>query len=166
MSKTITIDRDYFEHLLNIMWTLLHAGVHLMNEDARQKILDDATEARDKGRGILYQSAKEQKSVSIPDALEWQVDPDKASSEYHLQLRDKQGWHSATAKYDGCVDLWKYHNVPLDSRTNKSEDDHRELADYIHYCNIDEEIARLQALKKVAMEYFNTKGYAGYWDEQ
>jgi hypothetical protein len=99
------------------------------------------------------------------EAKHWIIDPKKPSSEHHLQLRDESGWHSATAKWDGCVDLWKYSNVPLDSRTNKPEDEHREMLDYIHYCNIDEEIARLQALKKIATEYFSQHGPGGYWED-
>jgi hypothetical protein len=95
----------------------------------------------------------------------WQVNPDKESSEYHLELVDPTGWHSATVKWDGCVNLWKYHNVPLQSRTGLAADEHREMEDYIHYCRIDDEIERLQAVKKMAIEYFATHGPGGYWEE-
>src|SRR2546421_9301750 len=91
----------------------------------------------------------------------WEVNPNKASSEYHLELVDPTGWHSATVKWDGCVNLWKYHNVPLQSRTGLPQDEHREIVDYIHYCRIDDEIERLQLLKKMAVGYFATHGPGG-----
>ena len=67
-----------------------------------------------------------------------------------IQLDDPDGWYSAKVKFDGCVDFYRYHNWPK----GKAPAGREEMADYIHICDIDDTIARLQAIKKAAIQHF------------
>ena len=68
-----------------------------------------------------------------------------------LEIRDPKGWFSATVKDVRCVDLHRYHNVPCTERT---DEDHPQIIDYIHICDIDDLIERLQELKiRAKMHY-------------
>ncbi len=66
-----------------------------------------------------------------------------------LELEDVDGWYKATVKWDGCVDFSRIHNVPL-----PITGEHPQIVDNIHYCDIDEEIERLQELRARAKDYF------------
>ena len=69
--------------------------------------------------------------------------------------REPNGWYVARVKYDGCIDLYRYHDMPCPPECDGGEDrPHPTMIDYIHLCDIDHEIERLQALKKLAMEKF------------
>jgi len=72
-----------------------------------------------------------------------------------INAREPNGWYVARVKYDGCVDFYRYHNQPCPPEcTGGEEQPHPTMIDYIHLCDIDQEIERLQALKKLAMEKF------------
>src|SRR6266702_4209015 len=86
----------------------------------------------------------------------WKVIPEK-SSEFTVEIEDPEGWRSATVKWDGCVNYSRYFNTPKGMDVGNDED-----CDSIHICSIDEEIARLQALKRVAYNYFETSGRADH----
>lgn len=75
-------------------------------------------------------------------------------NEHVAEFRDPEGWFKATVRADGCIDLWHYHNVPLQSRTNDEANENMELEDYLHLCDLDDLIARLQSLKARAAEHF------------
>ena len=76
----------------------------------------------------------------------------------HLELVDPEGWWMAVAKWDGCIDLHRVFNIPLPLR-----DDEAQLSDYIHLCDIDETIARLQELKKLATAHFQATSAEEFW---
>ena len=63
--------------------------------------------------------------------------------------------YTATFKWDGCIDIFKYSNgfTPEDKM---SEEEYTDNVDYIHICDIDEMIVRLTELKKI-MEEFGVK---------
>ena len=90
----------------------------------------------------------------------WKILPE--SSEYILKVEDPEGWRSASAKVDGCVQYYRYYNTPK----GMDEQNDKEMADTIHICDIDEEIARLQELKRLAFNYFeeNNAGHSGNAD--
>ncbi len=88
----------------------------------------------------------------------WQIDKDK-TKDHWLELVDPEGWRSAVAKWDGCVDYYLYHNTPKGMDLANDE----EMTDYIHICNIDEEIARLQELKRIAANFFAEHRPDGIW---
>ncbi len=86
----------------------------------------------------------------------WNILQDQ-SSEYMIEVEDPDGWRSATVKWDGCIHYYRYYNTPkgLDAAND-------EECDYIHLCDIDDEIARLQALKRLAYTYFEQHGRADH----
>lgn len=81
----------------------------------------------------------------------WREVPEESHTAW-LTLHDPEGWYTAGVKFDGCVHLHRYFNLPRHLRTK--QDDERDAPDYYHICDIDEEIARLQAIKALALEYF------------
>ena len=78
----------------------------------------------------------------------WDVLADQ-STEHWLELVDPGGWYHAVVKRDGCVHFRRYFNDPRDSADRNPDDE-----DYFHICDLDEEIARLQALRAKAIEFF------------
>ena len=78
----------------------------------------------------------------------WTVNKDK-TRDHWLELEDPCGWYKASVKWDGCIHFNRLHNVPL-----PITEDHPQLVDYIHYCNLDEEIERLKALRDEAVTFF------------
>ena len=74
----------------------------------------------------------------------------KEINEFVIQLDDPEGWYSARVKFDGCVDFMRYHNWPKDAAPAGREED----VDYIHICDVDDMIARLQAIKEAAKKHF------------
>jgi hypothetical protein len=68
-----------------------------------------------------------------------------------IQLDDEEGWWSAIVKWDGCVDFYRYHNWPK----GETPEGREEVSDYIHICDVDDLIARLQALKEAAKTNFD-----------
>ena len=81
----------------------------------------------------------------------WKVIPEK-TQDHWLEIEDPEGWYSAIARFDGCVHFYHYGNIPLSSSPDRK--DSACCDDYIHICDIDEMIERLQSLKKVAQEHF------------
>jgi len=61
--------------------------------------------------------------------------------DHFLSAKDPDGWYSASVKWDGCIDFTRYFNEP-----------NGEMKDSIHICDIDDMIARLQALKQLCIE--------------
>jgi hypothetical protein len=72
-----------------------------------------------------------------------QLDP---KSERFYPVRDPDGWWSAVIREDGCVDLHRFHNEPNDGDPD--------MTDYIHICDVNYLIERLQALVAVAQDHF------------
>lgn len=68
----------------------------------------------------------------------------KDTTEYALHFEDPNEQWKATAKWDGCIHLFKYDNG---FQTENPDD-----IDYLHICDLDSFIDRLQALKKVIAE--------------
>lgn len=73
----------------------------------------------------------------------WEVVTAKTQDDW-LQLRDPEGWRDAYVKWDGCIGYTRHFNQP-----NGDGD-----SDDIHICDLDDEIARLQALKELALKHF------------
>lgn len=73
-------------------------------------------------------------------------------SAYFLNVVDPDGWYRACALESGCVDLYRYFNAPIGS--NPSEED----TDYLHICDLDDMIRRLQSLRDIIGEHFKEKG--------
>lgn len=77
----------------------------------------------------------------------WTKAPD--STEFCLKLRDEnEGW-SASVKWDGCIHFNRYYNgMSIDDKTGED-------CDYIHICDVDEMIERLQELRAAAIVHFD-----------
>ena len=78
----------------------------------------------------------------------WEILNDK-KNKYLIELKDPEGWRSAAVKWDGCIHYYRYFNNPLDDENRDDED-----TDYIHICDIDDEIERLTQLRDIAKEHF------------
>ena len=66
-------------------------------------------------------------------------------------------------KWDGCVDYNKFSNgYTVDDEDSKSK---AESADYIHICDIDDMIEKLQEIKKIAEENFDKQNFEMYWNK-
>ena len=81
----------------------------------------------------------------------WVMVPEK-THEYWLEVKDPDGWYSASIKFDGCIHYHRYYNSPMDTPDRDEED-----VDYIHICDIDGEIERLRSLKLMALGFFGSK---------
>ena len=91
---------------------------------------------------------------------------EKISAKSHaswLELRDPcqevgstHYWWCADVRFDGCVTLFNAGNVPFGDAYGHASDqrDHPACDDSFHICDIDDLIARLQALKTAALEHF------------
>ena len=82
----------------------------------------------------------------------WKLDPDSPPGEATADFVSADMpnvWYSAFVKWDGCIELIRYFNVPRDLAPERGDD-----YDQIHICDIDETIERLQALKTAAIEHF------------
>lgn len=66
----------------------------------------------------------------------------------------KYGTDEVTLKWDGCID----YRMGLNGM-KPSEDSTGENTYYIHICDIDELIEKLEALKKIGQEHFDNE----YW---
>ena len=70
-------------------------------------------------------------------------------------LEDEEyGYDEVTLKWDGCIDYRIGHNG-----VKPSEDPTGDDTDYIHICDIDEMIKKLQALKEYGKKHFQNE----YW---
>jgi uridine kinase len=68
---------------------------------------------------------------------------------------------SVSIKWDGCVHLHKYWNGYTVDDPHSEEKANN--SDYIHICDIDEMIEKLQELKEVAKVKFSKQNYEEYW---
>lgn len=74
------------------------------------------------------------------------------SGDYYLAVDDGEGWYSAGIRFDGCVHFYRYFNLPWGGAPHNPEAENN--TDYIHICDIDDMIDRLQALKEMARQHF------------
>jgi hypothetical protein len=73
----------------------------------------------------------------------------------NVVLEDEEyGYDEVTLKWDGCVD----YRIGFNG-VKASEDNTGENSQYIHICDIDEMIEKLQALKEYGKKHFNNE----YW---
>ena len=82
----------------------------------------------------------------------WEVVPEQ-TKEHWLELRDPEGWWEAFVKWDGCGEIYRAFNVPFTidprgSRQGLAEED------ALHFCDLDDLIDRLHALKAEALKHF------------
>ena len=63
-------------------------------------------------------------------------------------------WWRARVKWDGCVDLYDYANIPYDLDPSRTDSAIAGADCYIHICDVDRLIERLQALKALALAHF------------
>jgi hypothetical protein len=71
----------------------------------------------------------------------WTVVPEK-THEHWLEVKDPNGRFKGHIKWDGCFEI--HYDI----------DEPKENTFYVHYCDIDREIARLCALKELARRHF------------
>ncbi len=89
----------------------------------------------------------------VPDTREWSV---VTPGTHRLTLR-MDGWNWAEVKWDGCIDYYRVVNDPIPDGVTElppEEEPAGRLIDYMHICDIDEEIERLQKLKAAAIAFF------------
>lgn len=80
----------------------------------------------------------------------WTQLPD--TKEHWLSLLGTHGWYTAIAKWDGCIHLNKAGNVHFDTegKIPVEQDD----SEYMHICDLDDFIERLQSLRDEAKKHF------------
>lgn len=71
---------------------------------------------------------------------------------------------SVSFKWDGCINYHKYENgYTVD---DEYSEDRNKTSQYIHICDINDMIEKLQEIKKIAEEHFSKDNYREYWNEQ
>lgn len=97
-----------------------------------------------------------------------QINREKWSGENNaisLRLTDEEyGDTEAHIKWDGCIDYRQYSNgfSPNDPESIEKA----ENCDYIHICDIDQMILKLQEIKKVAEQHFSKNDFQTYWSSK
>lgn len=81
----------------------------------------------------------------------WEI---KEARQHCLKLKDPEGWYTAAVKWDGCIHFNRYFNAPHKEGETRLE---HETDDYLHICDIDDLIERLQALKAEAKKHYGEK---------
>jgi hypothetical protein len=100
----------------------------------------------------IYQATPADDKANTADVTPvWKTLPEE-SNEYRLQIVDPDGWYKAAIKWDGCIDLDTYANTPL---THRKPDEEDACDCYIHICDVDDFIGRLQSLKALALAHFD-----------
>ena len=99
-------------------------------------------------------SKKRQQPTYTPDTHQWrQLDQERGMTQFR-----EDGWYWAQVRFDGCIHFYRAYNYPIpDDATDVPDDDGPArgfMTDYIHICDIDEEIDRLQRLKAAAIAHF------------
>lgn len=75
----------------------------------------------------------------------------------NIVLEDEEyGFDEVTLKWDGCIVYRKAWNG-----FKPNEDETGENTNYIHICDIDEMIAKLESLKRIGAKHFDNE----YWTE-
>ena len=74
-------------------------------------------------------------------------------NDYYLVLRDADHYYEARIKYDGCFEFVRAHNEPLPELPEPTS----QMIDQIHICDVDDMIARLQELKRLAFVKFGSE---------
>jgi hypothetical protein len=69
--------------------------------------------------------------------------------EGHLFLRSPDGFWLAQVRRDGCFELTRSHNVPL------AEQPDEEDIDFLHVCDYDAMLERLDAMRRAAQDHFD-----------
>jgi len=80
----------------------------------------------------------------------WKIVPEE-TYEHCLRIQDPDGWYTATIKWDGCIDFKRFHNYPYQKDQELVTG---QYFDCVHICDIDDMIARLQAIKEIAKTHF------------
>lgn len=89
-----------------------------------------------------------------PGKFYWRKKLKLEKTEPHwLELVDPEGWYHAIVKFDGCIHFNRYCNIPIHELQPGQEAD----IDYLHICDLDDTIARLQALRDIAKAHFGEK---------
>ena len=81
----------------------------------------------------------------------WKINKDKTKPHW-LQVQNNNGDFGAIVKWDGCIHLHSYGNIPYDNDPERKNPDCCD--DYIHICDLDELIRNLQSLKEIAIKHF------------
>ena len=83
---------------------------------------------------------------------DWEVDAGNTKDHWLevVEKLDGRVYYRASVKWDGCIHYNKYHNG------GEGDED---SGDYIHLCDLDEEIQRLQRLRKMAEAHFVNHWY-------
>lgn len=85
----------------------------------------------------------------------WKIVPEETHSHVARFLNPATG-STAAVKWDGCTHYY---------RRDPAMDEPDEEPCYHHICDLDEEIARLQELKRLALLYFGGEFACGGWQE-
>lgn len=91
----------------------------------------------------------------------WKVQPNTTETWLALASEDcpvsdeavPGSWWKADIRWDGCIHFSHAGNAPFHPLYENREAAHA-CDDYIHICDLDEMIARLQALKVAAQDHF------------
>jgi hypothetical protein len=79
------------------------------------------------------------------------------STPYYLELRHPDGWYEARVNYDGCFEFIRAHNHPLPEQPEPTS----QMINQIHICEIDDLIAQLTDLKRLAFARFGDE----FWSD-
>jgi hypothetical protein len=102
------------------------------------------------------------------DKLEhWEIDKINKASDgtvISIQVTDKEYRDTRISfKWDGCLDYNQYLNgYTVDDEPSEEKSRNRE---YIHICDIDVMINKLQEIKKIAQMKFSSENYNEYWNK-
>ena len=92
--------------------------------------------------------------------MTWVLHDASSGGKYWANFRDIDDelgcWYEASVRWDGCIHFSQAGNVPFDDEHGRADGkrDAQACDDYIHICDIDTLIARLQALKAAALQHF------------
>ncbi len=76
------------------------------------------------------------------------------SMPHWLELQAPDGWWYAALKSDGCIHLYHAGNDPFGGEYGGPGRTDHDCDDYLHICDLNELIERLQALREKAREHF------------
>jgi len=94
----------------------------------------------------------------------WRID-EETSKDHWINLLDASClqsngedniWWRAAVRWDGCIHLDTFGNIPLELDPDRK--DPACCDDYIHICDLDRYIERLQEMREIAQEYFKDQG--------